>query len=75
MRIAEYRKEFKKRLKISCPKVVLYEEQAWWNKHANESSSHRDFGTATKSVTASSFAVFIYTLILVLQKPLVRLHV
>ena len=50
MRIAEYREEFKMRLEKIRPGVILYEEEALWNKHVNESSSQGDYDTVSRSV-------------------------
>ena len=49
-RIAEYREEFRMRLERIRPEIVLYEEEALWNKHVNESSSHGDYDTVSRSV-------------------------
>ena len=38
------------RLEKIRPGIILYEEKALWNKHVNESSSHGDYDTVSRSV-------------------------
>lgn len=37
------------RLEKVRPGIILYEEKALWNKHVNESSSHGDYDTVSRS--------------------------